>query len=150
MLLATTRRSIELLRGEQPKGRGKYCDQEESDEEGEELIPRTGEKRQLGSVADPWGVQAAMAKRQKPNPVIPKQEPINNRPYFQFACNSVNGYPEVDDNNSHIGHFDFDDTKLSTKDQFSLPFYYGDDAPPQPLTLYKTSDTPPDDHKPLE
>jgi hypothetical protein len=137
MLLATTRRSVELLRDEQSKGRGKHCDQEESDEEGEE-VPRTGEKRQLGSVADPWGVQAAMAKRQKPNPVTRKQAPINNRAYFQFACNSVNGYPEVDDNNSHIGHFDFDDTKLSAKGQFSLPFYYGDDAPPQPLTLYKT------------
>ncbi|KAK1829437.1 hypothetical protein QBC39DRAFT_332422 [Podospora conica] len=145
MLLSTTRQSVELLREEQSKGKGKYCDQDYSDEE--EEARRTGEKRQLGSVADPWGVEAARAKRQKPNPAARKQEVINIRAYFQFVCNTVDGYPEVDDDNSHIGHFDFDATKCSAKGQFILPVYFSE---PQPLTLFKISDTPSDEHQPME
>lgn len=103
MLLATTRQSVELLLEEQPEGHVKYGGQEESDEEGE-VVPRSGEKRQLESVPDPRDVQAAMAKRQKPNPETTTQELISNRAYFQFRCTAVDGCPEIDQDKANIGH----------------------------------------------
>lgn len=148
MFLATTRRSVELLLDEQSKGRGKPCHQEESNEEGGG-VPRTGEKRQLGSMADPSGVQAAMAKRQKPDPLTRKQDLINNRAYFQIVldpCYRSSELPDYDLN--RIGHFDFDDTKLSATGQYSLPYYCG--RPDPSFTLYKVSDTPTEKHEPME
>lgn len=139
MLLGTTRQSVELLLEEQPEGHVIYGDQVESHEE-REVVPQTGEKRQLEAVADPRDVQAAMAKRQKPKPETTTQELISNRAYFQFRC--VNVCPEIDQDKANIGHFDFDDTKLTAKGQLSCPFRYKDDAPPRPFTLYKISDTP--------
>lgn len=141
MLLATTRQSVELLLEEQPKGHFIYGDQEESDEESE-AVPRTGEKRQLESVADPSGVQAATAKQQKPNPETTTQELISNRAYFQFRCIPAVGYSGIDPDKENIGHFDFDDTKVTAKGQMSLLLRHSNDDPPRPFTLYKTSGTP--------
>lgn len=141
MLLATTRQSVELLLEEQPKRHFLYGDEEESDEEGE-AVPRTGQKRQLDSVAGPSDVQAATAKRQKLNPETTTQELISNRAYFQFRCIPAAGYSGIDPDKENIGHFDFDDSKVTAKGQLSLPLSHSDDDPPRPFTLYKISDTP--------
>ena len=84
MLLGLSRRSVDLLREEQPKGDSDEEPADDLDESTQASFtgstaagPSTsrgrlvgtgssvGQKRELGGVADPWGVQAAMAKRQK-------------------------------------------------------------------------------------
>ncbi|KAM7210512.1 hypothetical protein V8F06_014100 [Rhypophila decipiens] len=104
MLLGLSRRSVDLLREEQPKRDGESDDLDDESDDTEKSTraniyggydfgggssfptnfttrtatdpftgkgrsvgasPSAGQKRELGAVADPWGVQAAMAKRQK-------------------------------------------------------------------------------------
>jgi hypothetical protein len=134
MRLAMSRRSVELLREEQPKNF------EESLEEDYESIA-TGQKRKLGSVADPWGVQAAMAKRQKTE-AAPEQASQPNRVYLQFVYNEARGYagdPVVDEDNSYIGHIDFDASKLSAKGSMIVPAYGPE---PQLFEIFKVADEP--------
>jgi hypothetical protein len=146
MLLAMSKRDVEQLREEQPK-HDPYSEweHEDSDDDGTQntnVLSKntwTGEKRQLGDVADPYGVLAARAKRQKTN--APKQEPAHpNRVYFQFACNTVEAWPEVDDGNEHVGHLDFDRTGLAAKGVFYLPCYFRKTA--QQIEIFKIADEP--------
>jgi hypothetical protein len=131
MLLAMSRRGVELLREEQPK----HCPYSDAEDSGEDFdgpsISRArrsgvvkdilvGEKRSVGQMADPWGVQAARANRQKVAS-SGQQEHHPNRVYFQFACNEIEGYPVVDQHNEYIGYLDFDDTGLAAKGVFSYP-----------------------------
>lgn len=149
MLLAKSKDSVERLRDEQPK------DDDEDEEIGEEEdgtnagnsiqgLARTGQKRQLGSVADPWGVKAAMAKRQK-REAVPKQESRSNRFYFQYVCNEAEAYPLVDDDNSHIGHLDFDASRVSGQGSLNLPEWSDE---PQLFSIHKVSNRPADDKQP--
>ncbi|KAB5558225.1 hypothetical protein GE09DRAFT_1221354 [Coniochaeta sp. 2T2.1] len=143
MLLGMSRRSVELLREEQPKD----GDDEEEDEDEDKENPfsrsdlhgaaMTGQKRQLGSVSDPWGVKATMAKRQKTEPGSTPASSNPNRVYLQFVCKEVNGYPDVDGNNEHIGWLDFDASKLSAAGSMSMPAYTEE---PQLFTIYKVAD----------
>ncbi|KAK0665237.1 hypothetical protein QBC41DRAFT_349798 [Cercophora samala] len=132
--------------------------------------PMVGQKRDVGNISDPWGVQAARAKRQQmmastsstkdeAQPIV-KKEPESprgnalfprhlppksqhpNRVYFQFVYNDVGGYPDVDDGNKHIGHFDFDKEAgwLKATGMFHLPNLYCDKA--QTISIWKISDVP--------
>ncbi|KAH6838554.1 hypothetical protein B0I37DRAFT_449616 [Chaetomium sp. MPI-CAGE-AT-0009] len=79
MLLAMSREAVALLRDAQPKD---YDEEEEDREERDtsffqvghtsEVVrvksSSTGEKRSLGNISDPYGVQAARAKRQRMGP----------------------------------------------------------------------------------
>ncbi|KAK4184088.1 hypothetical protein QBC35DRAFT_477592 [Podospora australis] len=152
MLLGMTRGSIELLRGEQPKldqyGREIASWDDEGDESprvsmwksredssDDQPTVKLQEKGLLGSIADPYGVQEAGAKRRKTTI-------NNNEVHFQFVCRQVLGYPLADDGNDHVGTLTFDESKLSAKGYFSLPTYFGDDDPPQRFSIYKVSNQP--------
>ncbi|KAL2022211.1 hypothetical protein VTK56DRAFT_5821 [Thermocarpiscus australiensis] len=152
MLLAMSRRAVELLREEQPK-HSSDSEPEQSDDDGyigysfagyrnkdaKSTSKLTGEKQTLGDVADPWGVQAARAKRQMTDAA--KQEEVRaNRVYFQFVCNKVEGYPVVDYRNEHVGHLDFDHTGLAAKGVLYLPTYLGNEA--QPISIFKVAEKP--------
>ncbi|KAK4136635.1 hypothetical protein BT67DRAFT_454429 [Trichocladium antarcticum] len=140
MLLALSKQEVALLRDEQPK-HSSYSESGEEEDDDEDsrgtVIHRgsTGEKRSLGAISDPYGVQAARAKRQKMN--APQQEELHyrNRVYFQFVCNEVGGYPLVDDENRHIGYLDFDQTGLAATGVFYLPDILGKEA--QPISIVK-------------
>ncbi|KAK3307751.1 uncharacterized protein B0T15DRAFT_490355 [Chaetomium strumarium] len=146
-LLGMSKRSVELLREEQPK-HSEYSEPEISDDDddgggrdstGNRLQAKlTGEKRSLGDIADPWGVQAARAKRQMLTGL--KEEAAHaNRVSFQFVCNEVDAYPLDDDENKHIGYLDFDNTGLTTKGAFDL-HEYGKKA--EPISIFKVSEEP--------
>ena len=165
MLLAMSRRAVELLREEQPKHRSYSEDQEDEDDYGDDdghdvlagddvhgflnidvkfKTKLTGEKRSLGDISDPYGVLAARAKRQKAD--APQQEALRpNRVYFLFVCNEVDGYPIVDDRNEHIGHLDFDQTGLAAKGVFDVPRKFGK---AQSISIFKISEEPEPDKKP--
>ena len=50
-----------------------------------------------------------------------KEESNPNRIYVQFVANQVNGYPDVDEKNEHLGHLDFDETRLIAKGRLIWP-----------------------------
>ncbi|KAK3326941.1 hypothetical protein B0T19DRAFT_474813 [Cercophora scortea] len=139
----------------------------------------TDKKRRVGDVADPWGVQAAMAKRQKQAVRVKKEEEededkdeqvgskplvkvkkeegedakplaeIDTQPsrvYFQFAYNVVNGYPDVDDENEHVGYLDFDMSSSSGDGVFHVPRWFGR----QSFSIFKIDDEPSGDKQPLD
>ncbi|KAK4194005.1 hypothetical protein QBC40DRAFT_239358 [Triangularia verruculosa] len=155
MLLGMSREDVEKAREGQPK-HSSYSDPGEDDGEnpsdslrafnGIENGPTTGQKRDLGNISDPWGVRAARAKRQQMMANTPRDP---NRVYFQFVCNTVHGYPEVDENNEHIGHLDFDEDAgwLKATGTFHLPTYF---RTPPTFTLYKISNTPSKHMKPID
>jgi len=124
----------------------------------------SGKKRSLGVIADPFGVRAALAKRQKTT-MPPVQQPAqgssgpahdlktaqrqnqaNNphphRVYFQFVCNEVNAYLLVDYDSKHTGFLDFDaDTGLlAAKGAYLLPEWFGDK--PQSVSIFKVAHRP--------
>ncbi|KAM7203280.1 hypothetical protein V8F33_002271 [Rhypophila sp. PSN 637] len=158
MLLGLSRRSVDLLREEQPKR------DEESDDLDDEsgnisggygfgggssfptnfttrtatdpstgqersvgASPSAGQKRELGAVADPWRVQAAMAKRQKmkaeshddigpltaaPTPraldeVCVKEEPQDRQPTQPPAALTSNTPAPIQDTHSTRVHYQF-------------------------------------------
>ncbi|KAK4236138.1 hypothetical protein C8A03DRAFT_17197 [Achaetomium macrosporum] len=149
MLLAMSKQAVERLREAQPRHSWR-SESEASDDDDDEASrdiksksKLTAQKRPLGDIADPWGVQAARAKRQKLT--APKDEGSHPlRVYFQFACNEVNGYPLVDDDNKHIGHFDFDETGLAAKGVFDLPTL-GIKA--QSISIFKVAEKPESDRE---
>jgi hypothetical protein len=161
MLLAMSRRAVELLREEQPKHSSYSENEDDGDDCGDDDGHRvhvgfqnsdikvktklTSEKRSLGDISDPYGVLAARAKRQKAD--APQQEALHtNRVYFQFVCNDVGAYPVIDDANEHIGHLDFDQTGLAAKGVFNLPSNFG--KGPQSISIFKISEKPETDKKP--
>ena len=85
----------------------------------------TSQKRTIRDISDPWGVKAARIKRQLVGSISMlakpeqheklKEESNHNRIYFQFVANQVNGYPDVNEKNEHLGHLDFDETRLTAK-----------------------------------
>jgi hypothetical protein len=155
MLLAMCKRDVALLREKQPKHYSKFAEDSDDNgyqdtvlfDEGNEAaksLPQTGEKRSLGHIADPYGVQAARAKRKKPNEKAndPKQrqQPHPNRVYFQLGCSEVPGYPLRDEGNRHVGHLDFDETGLAAKGVFYLPACFGKEA--QSISIFKVAERP--------
>ncbi|KAK3295292.1 uncharacterized protein B0H64DRAFT_474286 [Chaetomium fimeti] len=149
MLLAMSKEAIAQLRAAQPKD---YYDEDEEDQnDGPSSIighntklirverSSTGEKRSLGDISDPYGVQAARAKRQRIDP--PSQEALHpSRVYFQFACSEVEGYPIVDNRNKHVGHLDFDSTGLAAKGVFYLPDLFRSEG--QHIEIFKIAEQP--------
>lgn len=130
MLLGMSRRAVEILREEQPK-HSSYSEEEGECDDDTHVSCRgrvTGDKRPVGQIADPWGVQAARAKRQK---MGGQREEASrpNRVYFQFVCKDVEGYPNVDDRNKHIGYFDFEGHGLAANGAYNLPCYGNKDEP---------------------
>jgi len=151
MLLAMSKRGVELLREEQPKHSSYSEHDSDEDHEGQSGLASTWHnnikventsttgKRQLGDIADPFGVQTARAKRQKMG--APRtEESHSSRVYFQFACSEVEGYPLVDDRNEHIGHLDFDPTGLAAKGVFYLPSHFAKEA--QCISIFKIAEEP--------
>jgi len=135
ILLGMSRRSVELLREEQPKS------YEESFAEDIKAL-KTGQKRPLGAAADPGSVRAAMAKRQKTGPepaAAPEQDSEPNRVYLQFAYKERHGSPVVDENDSQIGHLDCDTSKLTAKGRMIVPAYGPE---PQVFSIFKVAGEP--------
>jgi len=91
--------------------------------------------RQLPPAAN----HTAVKKEQAPDSDTCSSKPT--RVYFQFVCNLVDHYPIVDENNSHIGHFDFDpETEFTTAEGvYHLSQLFRD---PQPLSIYKVASEP--------
>ncbi|KAK4113317.1 hypothetical protein N656DRAFT_797201 [Canariomyces notabilis] len=156
MLLAMTKRGVEMLRDKQPK-HSEWSDPEVSDDdvhdgdcktgEAKTQTKLTGEKRSLGDIADPWGVQAARANRQQLTGLKKAEEESHpNRVYFQFVCNEINGYPLVDDDNEHVGYLDFDETGLAAKGNFDVPRL---GMKEQAIAIFKIAEKPASDKKPL-
>ncbi|KAH6635882.1 hypothetical protein F5144DRAFT_565711 [Chaetomium tenue] len=154
MLLGMSKSAVGRLRDAQPKNE----DEDDLDDEGG--LPRPpilagfsdekfffpedsskGTKRTLGGISDPYGVQAARAKRQRVDaPNQPEESLHPNRVYFQFACSEVEGYPLVDTRNEHVGHLDFDPTGLAAKGVFYLPQLLG--PPAQHIEIFKVAEQP--------
>jgi len=108
--------------------------------------PAAGQKRTIGDMSDPWGVEAARLKRQQmmggtSAPAKPNQDSNPNRIYFQFVAREVDGYPDVDDQNENVGHLDFDETRLGAKGQFVWPRFWGKDEP-QSISIFKVAEKP--------
>ncbi|KAK3897124.1 hypothetical protein C8A05DRAFT_20050 [Staphylotrichum tortipilum] len=165
MLLGMTRRDVELLRDMQ-RDHDYTSDSEDSDLEvppwGGFKAPKPamnagpttartlpiGAKRPLGEIADPWGVQAARAKRQmlEAAKTAAASSPPTTRVYFQYVCSEeVEGWPILDHRNEHIGYFDFDQTGLAAKGVLDCPDIGKHE---EPLSLFKISETPSRDRKP--
>ncbi|KAJ4292226.1 hypothetical protein N0V88_005857 [Collariella sp. IMI 366227] len=158
MLLGMSKRAVEQLREEQPKY-SEYSDPEDGNEEDKDednydaatgeskpKLKSAGEKRSLREVADPYGVLAARAKRQKME--APKREQAEthpNRVYFQFVCSEINAYPLVDDKNEHVGYLDFDQTGLAAKGVFYLPEYFSKE--PKSISVFKIAEKPKTDRE---
>ncbi|KAK4096434.1 hypothetical protein N658DRAFT_511206 [Parathielavia hyrcaniae] len=103
-----------------------------------------GGKRAVGQMADPWGVQAARAKRQDMTNPSAQNEDRPNRVYLQFVYNDVNGYPNVDDRNEHIGYLDFDETGLAAR---GVLLY---DRQRHGLLISKVAERPERDEEPMD
>lgn len=113
--------------------------------------PETGQKRRIGDISDPWGVQEARANRQQmgststgPNPEPEqreerKQDSHPDRVYFQFVANCVDSYPDVDDKNENIGYLDFDEARLAAKGKFVWPTRFGE---AQSISIFKVAEQP--------
>ncbi|KAK4215809.1 hypothetical protein QBC37DRAFT_281023, partial [Rhypophila decipiens] len=152
MLLGLSRRSVDLLREEQPKRDGESDDLDDESDDTEKSTranisggPSAGQKRELGAVADPWGVQAAMAKRQKIKAEYHDDTgPLTAAPTlgaFDEVCSDTNWYyPEKCKKDENLGYFDFDSSKVSAKGAFVLKGWWG--AEGQPLSLFKVADRP--------
>ncbi|KAK4140584.1 uncharacterized protein C8A04DRAFT_31920 [Dichotomopilus funicola] len=186
IIFAKSSRKLERFRKSQPKGSsepGEDSDYGTSGEDSEEdhqgtnrqsgttsavdneanltKRPQTGQKRTIGDISDPWGVNAARLKRQqlgstsagaKPEPEQreePTQNSHLNRVYFQFVANLVDGYPEVDYKNENLGHLDFDETRLAAEDKFVWPSYFGE-GEPQSISIFKVAEQPNREHEPGE
>jgi len=63
----------------------------------------------------------------------------STRVYFQYVCSDVDGYPNVDYRNEHVGHFDFDERGLAAKGVLHYPWWSEKAAP---LSLFKILETP--------
>ncbi|KAH6613706.1 hypothetical protein B0J18DRAFT_470040 [Chaetomium sp. MPI-SDFR-AT-0129] len=186
ILFAKSSEQLERFRKSQPKGSsesGEDSDHDTSGEDSEEdhqetnrpsgttsvvdneanvtRRPETGQKRTIGDISDPWGVNAARLKRQqlgstsagaKPEPEQrgePTQNSHLNRVYFQFVTNLVDGYPEVDYKNENLGHLDFDETRLAAEGKFVWPSYFGK-GEPQSISIFKVAEQPNREHEPGE
>jgi hypothetical protein len=154
MLLGLSQSAVARLRDAQPKDWRDPGPEDEGERvrapiiaglSGGKIFPQedssAGGKRSVGEISDPYGVQAARAKRQKVDASNQPEESLHpNRVYFQFVCSEVEGYPIVDDHNKHVGHLDFDSTGLAAKGVFYLRDLFGPEA--QHIEVFKTTHQP--------
>ncbi|KAM7207788.1 hypothetical protein V8F20_001830 [Naviculisporaceae sp. PSN 640] len=77
----------------------------------------------------------------------PSQQPARYRVFFQFAYNMVDGYPDVDEKNKQIGHFDFDERATTAEGVFRAPAL---SEKVQRLTIFKVSDQPNREEQPTD
>ncbi|KAF7561368.1 hypothetical protein G7046_g2801 [Stylonectria norvegica] len=139
MLVAMSKRSVELLRDEQPTKGDSDSDGSEVDEQ-ETKAP--SEVRQTGSTNDPWGVQAAMARRQQATAPAPESHP--NRVYFQVAYTEEwdRSYPDY--KNENVGYLDFDPSRVSAHGIIRFAGFFAEGLE---WSIYKVSDEPAPDVK---
>lgn len=90
---------------------------------------------------EPDESRRTLASAPAKKPVEIKARPASRRVYFQFVCSTVDGYPDVDHDNGHVGYFDYDEAGLSAKGLYYFPLWYGKDKP-QSISIFKISEKP--------
>ncbi|KAK3362528.1 hypothetical protein B0T25DRAFT_445595 [Lasiosphaeria hispida] len=126
MLLAMSKRSVRLLREEQPRknrwGETMDADWNDDFDHHEDYYNCIyDEEEEPKEIIDPTGKGETTS---------------STRVYFQCVFSEVDGYPIQGDNNEHIGYLDFDTSKFSAKGYMNLGSLCG----AEPFSIYKVSD----------
>lgn len=132
MLLAMSRREVELLREEQPKNDDEYLNSPGPLESGSaDQTTRTTE-----AISTPPVKQEDEDSDQEQQQLLPQSQ---HRVYFQFVFSHLFRSAEVDFNNENIGYFDFSEARLTAEGIFHTCEQREEE---QRVSIFKVSERP--------